>query len=543
LPSARFHGRIGRPRLRPVAPRSQLLPGRHGAPSFCQLTWRMVAAAIGIPIRLLCGPCRDVSLSRVLYNAAFHQLASNYRDLAVRDRAEARRLLVDGRGFVCVERRADQRLRRVGLSAFAHDLCKRMVCALSGADHKSLSAHFPNGGGPGLCLVRLFASCRAGDRGSVLRARGRRRVFYRSHRHASAGSRWRCASAVRHAERTTLVAASRDGASGSRVSSRRGCRSAPLSECRRDLAAFSGGDLHFGRRVHETDRPLRGASFCDCTVGARRAIPIVSPTGVAGRGYRRDRPASACGFHDHVRPPRHRGCVWPRHGIDRESRRSIPHLHCSVHRLCARLARDRRPAVARWCARLFGASDHTWLAGRGRAAPCRADARLVRCRLRIHIATQKVPRITGYDAVAAYVVNNSEQDSVVLFQGNESKNFVFSIRSHSATPKVFILRAEKLLVNYTIIREWGIADRNLSTSDIEALIDNNRISTVVLQPDFWTDQPSIARLQALVYSDRFQQVAEFPITSDVPSHRTTIKVFRNIRLVPSAERATRSGVQ
>jgi 4-amino-4-deoxy-L-arabinose transferase-like glycosyltransferase len=159
------------------------------------------------------------------------------------------------------------------------------------------------------------------------------------------------------------------------------------------------------------------------------------------------------------------------------------------------------------------------------------------------IATQKVPRITGYDAVAAYVVNNSEQDSVVLFQGNESKNLVFSIRSHSATPKVFILRAEKLLVNYTIIREWGITDRNLSTSDIEALIDNNRISTVILQPDFWTDQPSIARLQALVYSDRFQQVAEFPIASDVPSHRTTIKVFRKIRLVPSAERATRSGVQ
>ncbi len=156
------------------------------------------------------------------------------------------------------------------------------------------------------------------------------------------------------------------------------------------------------------------------------------------------------------------------------------------------------------------------------------------------ITTQGVPRLSGYDAVAAYVLDNSRQDGVVLFDGNESKNFVFSVRSRSVMPKIFIMRAEKLLVTYSIMREWGIRDRNLSSADIEALIDRYDISMVVLQPDFWTDQPSIARLQALVYSDRFQQVAEFPITSDAPSQRTTIKVFRNTRPTRSEERTIAS---
>jgi hypothetical protein len=52
---------------------------------------------------------------------------------------------------------------------------------------------------------------------------------------------------------------------------------------------------------------------------------------------------------------------------------------------------------------------------------------------------------------------------------------------------------------------------------------------VVLQPGFWTDLPSMARMQDYIYSDRFKLVAEFPITADDPSQRTTIKIFVNQR--------------
>jgi hypothetical protein len=116
---------------------------------------------------------------------------------------------------------------------------------------------------------------------------------------------------------------------------------------------------------------------------------------------------------------------------------------------------------------------------------------------------------------------------VVLFHGNDSKNFSFSVRARSPDAKILILRAEKFLVKYYIIREWGIADRYLSTSEIEAIIDSNGISLVVFQPDFWTDQPSVAAFQRLIYSDRFEPVGEFPITTETGRLKTTIRVYRN----------------
>jgi hypothetical protein len=145
------------------------------------------------------------------------------------------------------------------------------------------------------------------------------------------------------------------------------------------------------------------------------------------------------------------------------------------------------------------------------------------------IVTHPVRRLVGYGAVADYVINHSKQDDVVLFHGNDSKNFSFSVRARSPAAKVFILRAEKFLVDYNIIRDWGITDRNLSAAEVESLIDRKGVSMVVLQPDFWTDQPSIAALQELVYSGRFEQVAEFPITTEAGRLKTTMRVYRDKR--------------
>jgi 4-amino-4-deoxy-L-arabinose transferase-like glycosyltransferase len=145
------------------------------------------------------------------------------------------------------------------------------------------------------------------------------------------------------------------------------------------------------------------------------------------------------------------------------------------------------------------------------------------------ISTHTVNQMSGFDKVAAYLLEHSRQDDVVWFQGKESKNLIFSVRSHDPTPKLFLLRFEKFLVDYHITRDWGIADRGWTRADIEKLVDRNHISIVVLQPGFWADLPSVALMQDYIYSDRFKQVAEFPITADDPSQRTTIKVFVNQR--------------
>ncbi len=143
--------------------------------------------------------------------------------------------------------------------------------------------------------------------------------------------------------------------------------------------------------------------------------------------------------------------------------------------------------------------------------------------------TQPVFRMSGYDKVAAYVLQHSAQNDVIWFQGSESKNLVFSLRSHQPTPKLFVLRAEKFLTDYHIVREWGGTDRGWTTDALQAMADRQHIAMVVLQPGFWADLPSMKLMQDYILSDRFRQVAEFKITADEPSQRSTIKVFVNQR--------------
>jgi 4-amino-4-deoxy-L-arabinose transferase-like glycosyltransferase len=142
---------------------------------------------------------------------------------------------------------------------------------------------------------------------------------------------------------------------------------------------------------------------------------------------------------------------------------------------------------------------------------------------------EPVPRVVGYDAIAAYILHHADNGSVVLFHGLRSPNLVFALRAESPSPQLYLLRAEKLLVDYKIVREWGIDDRRLSRTDLEKLIDRYGITYAVFQPDFWTDLPSIAALQDLVYSDRFTKVAEFPIDANVPVTDKKILIFKNNR--------------
>jgi len=156
------------------------------------------------------------------------------------------------------------------------------------------------------------------------------------------------------------------------------------------------------------------------------------------------------------------------------------------------------------------------------------------CMFAVTISALPVMRVEGYGDIAQYILEHTEQDDMVLFHGMASKNFTFSVRTRSPTPKIFILRAEKFLVDYSIMREWGIKDRHLSPADVETIIDRYDFAYVVFQPNFWTDQPSVAALQRIIDSDRFRLVAQFGITSEDASRQTPIRVYRNMGRTPPA---------
>jgi Dolichyl-phosphate-mannose-protein mannosyltransferase len=147
----------------------------------------------------------------------------------------------------------------------------------------------------------------------------------------------------------------------------------------------------------------------------------------------------------------------------------------------------------------------------------------------VALAINPAPRISGYDAVAEFLIDHADKDSVVLFHGFRSPNLVFSLRAQSPSPNLYLMRSEKMLLDYKISRAWGVSDRALSRADLEKLVDRYGIAYVAFQPDFWTDLPSMAALQDFIYLDRFTKVAEFPIDANVPTNEKKIVVFRNNR--------------
>ena len=118
----------------------------------------------------------------------------------------------------------------------------------------------------------------------------------------------------------------------------------------------------------------------------------------------------------------------------------------------------------------------------------------------------------------------SGRDRAVPWHGLEEFH-VFRADTQPCT-RIFIMRAEKSLVDYSIMRDWGIKDRNVSAAEMASLIDRDNVAYIVFQPNFWTDQPSIAALQRLIDSERFALVAQFGITSDEPSRSKVLRVYR-----------------
>lgn len=145
----------------------------------------------------------------------------------------------------------------------------------------------------------------------------------------------------------------------------------------------------------------------------------------------------------------------------------------------------------------------------------------------IAIATLPVPKVQGYDAVAAFILKHAGENGVILFHGYRSPNFVFSLRSQSTYPRVYVLRSEKLLLNYRISRDWGIKDDGVSRETLEDIVNRYGVTYVVFQPDFWTDLPSMAAFQNFIYSDRFTKLAEFPIEGNISIPDREIAVFKN----------------
>jgi 4-amino-4-deoxy-L-arabinose transferase-like glycosyltransferase len=122
-----------------------------------------------------------------------------------------------------------------------------------------------------------------------------------------------------------------------------------------------------------------------------------------------------------------------------------------------------------------------------------------------------VPEVNGFREAAAITQQITPKDANVLISAHRDGSFIYDMRTQGTRRDIGVRRGDKLFVELHIMRELGIRDRQLDKAAILAMLDRARVATVVMQPGYLADQPTIRNFQALLddgtYYDKVGTVA------------------------------------
>jgi hypothetical protein len=155
-----------------------------------------------------------------------------------------------------------------------------------------------------------------------------------------------------------------------------------------------------------------------------------------------------------------------------------------------------------------------------------------------------VPAVNGYREAADYIVRSAPANSVILFSGHRDGSFIFNMRELAHRRNLTVLRSDKLLLRVAQRRELGIQEEKFSMEEIGAMLDRYGVTYVVSQPNYWDDLRPMQRLQRLLHTAQFEEVASIPVTSNASrtervleaNHSDRVlKIYRNLHPVPSVK--------
>lgn len=145
-------------------------------------------------------------------------------------------------------------------------------------------------------------------------------------------------------------------------------------------------------------------------------------------------------------------------------------------------------------------------------------------------ATTEVPRYDGYRQAAAMVAGLQPANGIVVFSGKRDGSFIFNVRALEQDGRrgLVVIRADKLLLRIAVRRELGVEQRAYSADEIGELISSAGAEYVVAQDDFWTDLDQMRKLQDVLRSNRFEEVARIPVTTSHPQEDRMLRIYRNL---------------
>ena len=122
-----------------------------------------------------------------------------------------------------------------------------------------------------------------------------------------------------------------------------------------------------------------------------------------------------------------------------------------------------------------------------------------------------VPEVNGFSTAVSATLAVTPKNANVLISAHRDGSFIYDLRTQGNRRDIGVRRADKLFVELHIMRALGIRDRQLDKAAILAMLDHEKVATVVVQPGYLDDQPSIRSFLALLeegkYYDKVQTIA------------------------------------
>ncbi len=227
--------------------------------------------------------------------------------------------------------------------------------------------------------------------------------------------------------------------------------------------------------------------------------------------------------------------------VRREERaNSVPYLamFCGTYLLIAAVAEILERHAIYWGPPLafFSARGLALIAGRlGRPRLYPTLAAIVIAGTLWTTSLHPVPYVSGYEAAARYVVENSKRSPYCLFDRYMNGNFIYQVRRNDPDRRIWVLRADKILYSTLIDPRNDYLEFVQGDAEILRALDEYAPEFIVVEED--RRLPNLPMADALRstlkgHPERFPLAATFPIRSNIRTFdHARIDVYRNSKRI------------
>jgi hypothetical protein len=138
----------------------------------------------------------------------------------------------------------------------------------------------------------------------------------------------------------------------------------------------------------------------------------------------------------------------------------------------------------------------------------------------------EVPVVTGHKQAALAAQALTPKNSNVLIAAHRDGNFIFDMRTFGNRRDIGIRRADKMLVEITISRAFGVKDQHFDPAALRDLLKRENIAVVVMQDGYLSDQPSMQQLQRLLDAgDEYRKTQTIPLQGETRKDEKQLTVY------------------